>query len=52
MHLRKIDCVREKDDEESKFWLYTYDFTLYSLMDNQERRDTQISKKKKRIRKA
>lgn len=31
-HLRKVDYVRVKDDEEDKFWLCTYDFSLYPIV--------------------
>ena len=34
--LRKIDYVREKGEEDFRFWLCTYDFSLVSVVDKKK----------------
>ena len=34
--LRKIDYVREKGEEDFRFWLCTYDFSLINVVDKKK----------------
>lgn len=47
-HLRKIDYVRPKTEEELSFWICTYDFTLSKINENENVGVSSSFRKKKR----
>ena len=46
--MRKVDFVKEAGKDDSQFWLYSYDFTLFSAMEDGDRVVLNASKKKKK----
>ena len=48
INMRKVDFVKEAGKDDSQFWLYSYDFTLFSAMEDGDRPVLNASKKKKK----